>query len=180
MQVGGVTTSETGTPVAAGYVVSDEPLEPASFPPAKPSKALLGLLVLNVATTGLVAFKVLTAPPAQAATAQAAPAAPMSAEVTGPVIALDPFVVSLDEPSTSRYLELTLEIELRSHGGDAFTRSKQRVRDTVLSYLSGLHLEDTLGAEARDEIRQDLMAKLGELVGQDRIRRMFFQDFVVQ
>lgn len=143
------------------------------------SKAMLGLLVVNLAVTGFVAFKVLTAHPAEAATSKHKEEAP-TAEVTGPVVALDPFVVNLDEPGTSRYLKITLELELMPHGEEVINKSKQLIRDTILSHLSGLHVKDTLGAEAKDKIRTDLMAKLGKLLGAEKVRRMFFVDFVVQ
>jgi flagellar protein FliL len=164
--------------------MSDEPpplnkaVEPAA---AKTSKAVLGLLVLNLAATGFVVFKTLTTQPAEAAPAgaHAAETTP-SSEVTGPVVALDPFIVNLDEPGISRYLKITLEVELMPHGEESLVKSKQLVRDTILSHLSGLHLKDTLGAEAKDRIRQDLTTKLAKLLGADKIRRMFFQEFVVQ
>jgi flagellar FliL protein len=161
--------------------MSDEPLvKQAASPPAKTSKAILGLLVLNLAATGFGVFKLLTTEPAQAAPAHPVVAAGSSSEVTGPVVALDPFLVNLDEPGTSRYLKITLEMELFPHGDEALTKSKQLVRDTILSHLSGLKLKDTLGAEAKDKIRNDLTSKLTKLIGPDKIRRMFFQDFVVQ
>lgn len=142
-------------------------------------KAMLGLLVLNLAATGFVAFKLLTAHPAAAAPAHHKEEGE-SAEVTGPVVALDPFVVNLDEPGTSRYLKVTLEVEVAGKGEEVLTKSKQLVRDTILSYLSGLHIKDTLGAEAKDKIRTDLMAKVTKLLGPDKVKRMFFVDFVVQ
>jgi flagellar protein FliL len=162
--------------------MSDEaPPPPAAAPPvAKSSKAVLGLLLLNLGVTGFVAFKVLTAHPVAAATAEhGAPAAPTS-EVTGPVVALDPFVVNLDEPGTSRYLKVTLQLELAPKAEEVLARSKQVVRDTILSHLSGLHLKDTLGAGAKDKLRGELLAKVNKLIGPDKARRMFFQDFVVQ
>ena len=142
---------------------------------------MLGLLVLNLLATGFVAFKVLTVEPAAAATGEhhAAVELPTS-EVTGPVIALDPFVVNLDEPGTSRYLKITLELEVMPHGEEAITKSKQLVRDMILSHLSGLHLKDTLGSEAKDHIRTDVMAKLEKMLGANKIRRLFFSEFVVQ
>lgn len=165
--------------------MSDEEAPPtdapaAAGPPgAKPSKAVMGLLVLNLAITGFVAFKVLTAHPAAAA--PAGHAAPEHAkEEVGPIVALDPFVVNLDEPGTSRYLKCTLQIEVAPKTEDALAKNKEVIRDAVLSYLSGLHLKDTLGAEAKDKIRSDLLARLTKLLGPDKVRRMFFQDFVVQ
>lgn len=144
-------------------------------------KAMLGLLVLNLAISGFVAFKVLTAHPAEAATGHHKKEdAGEGAEVTGPVVALDPFVVNLDEPGTSRYLKVTFEVEVPAKGEEVINKSKQLIRDTILGYLSGLHVKDTLGAEAKDKIRTDLMAKLTKLLGAEKIKRMFFVDFVVQ
>ena len=165
--------------------MSDEepaPLTKATEPAARTSKAVLGLLLLNLGATGFVVFKLLTAPPAEAAAPHgvAAAAAAPGPEVTGPVVALEPFVVNLDEPGTSRYLKVTLELELMPEGEQVLIRSKQLVRDTILSHLSGLHVKDTLGAEAKDKIRNDLMSKVVKLLGPEKVRRMFFQDFVVQ
>jgi flagellar FliL protein len=172
--------------VAAERVMSDEPApvpltnsaEPAA---AKSSKAVLGLLVLNLGATCFVVFKLLTAHPAEAAAPHPPTvAAGSSAEVTGPIVALDPFVVNLDEPGTSRYLKITLQLELLPEAELVITKSKELIRDAILSYLSGLHVKDTLGADAKDKIRQDLMAKVSKLLGPEKVRRMFFQDFVVQ
>ena len=171
--------------VAPGVAMSDEaaPLKPADAPPApKSSKAVLGLLVLNLGASGFAVFKLLTAHPAQAA----APAVAhhvvevSSTEITGPVVELPPFVVNLDEPGTSRYLKITLQLELFPGADHTLDKSKQLLRDTILSHLSGLRIKDTLGAEAKERIRTDLMAKISKMLGNDKVRRMFFQDFVVQ
>jgi flagellar FliL protein len=154
--------------------------KPALPPAAKPSKGVLGLLVLNLGGTGFVAFKLLTAQPAEAAPPHPA-AAESGSTVTGPVVALDPFVVNLDEPGTSRYLKVTLEMEMIPAEGEILvTKSKQLIRDAILSHLSGLHVKDTLGAEAKEKIRGDLLAKVTKLLGPEKVRRLFFQDFVVQ
>jgi len=165
--------------------MSDEaaPLKPAEATPApRSSKAVLGLLVLNLGASGFAVFKLLTAHPAQAA---APPVAHhvvevSSTEITGPVVELPAFVVNLDEPGTSRYLKITLQLELFPGADHALEKSKQLLRDTILSHLSGLHIKDTLGAEAKERIRTDLMAKINKMIGNDKVRRMFFQDFVVQ
>ncbi len=164
--------------------MSDEPppLTKAATPPAKSSKAMLGLLLLNLGGTGFMVFKLLTAHPPDAAAPGHAVAGTSSIEISGPVVPLDPFVVNLDEPGTSRYLKVTLQIELLPTPDveQVLVRSKQLIRDTILSHLSGLHLKDTLGADAKEKLRQDLMAKIVKLVGPDKVRRLFFQDFVVQ
>ncbi|HEY4243372.1 MAG TPA: flagellar basal body-associated FliL family protein [Kofleriaceae bacterium] len=163
--------------------MSEEPApKPADSgaPKAKGSKAVVGLLLLNLGATGFVTFKTVTAAPAATIHEEAKVKAPETQAVSGPVVALDPFVVNLDEPGISRYLKITLQVELLPDADHDFDKSKQLVRDAILSHLSGLHLKDTLGVEAKDKLRADLTAKLQALLGPDKVRRIFFQEFVVQ
>jgi flagellar basal body-associated protein FliL len=163
--------------------MSEEPVKPAATTPAagKPSKLVLALLVLNLGATGFSTFKIVTAD-AHAASAPHAPAheAKSTNEVTGPVVALDPFVVNLDEQQ-SRYLKITLQLELMKKDAETLIeKNKQVIRDAMLSHLSGLKLADTLGAAAKDKLRADLLKKTEEIVGEQHVRRIFFQEFVVQ
>lgn len=154
-----------------------KPPEPAG---AKPSKIVLILLVLNLGASGFATFKLATAGAAPAHEA-AHDAAPVGAEITGPVVPMDPFVVNLDEPGQSRYVKVTLQLELTSKEVEAsLEKSKQVVRDMILSHLSGLKLADTSGAAAKDKLRADLIKKLDDILGPGKVRRMFFQEFVVQ
>ncbi len=165
--------------------MSDEPAVPADAKPAKPagpktSKALLALMVLNLGGTGFMTFKILTAAPAAAAAATKEAEAPV-AVVTGPVTSFTPFVVNLDEPGTARYLKVTLQLELAdAEANELFEKSKDIVRDAVLSYLSGLHVKDTLGTEAKDKLRVEIMSRAEKVLGAKKVRRVFFQEFVVQ
>ena len=153
-----------------------KPAAPAAPAPARGGKALVLLLVLNIGATGFIAFKVVTAHPAEAAPAPAAPAE----AVAGPMVALDPFVVNLDEPGTARYLRVTLQLELFPDAEPTLEKNKHLVRDAILGYLSGLHVKDTLGTEAKDHIRTDVLARLAKLVGPTTVHGVFFQEFVVQ
>jgi flagellar FliL protein len=160
------------------------PPEPAKAkaPKAPTSPIVLGLLVLNLAGTGFGVFKVMTASPAAAATAAAEKHEEKpTKEITGPVVALDPFVVNLNEQGNARYLKMTAQLELVTEKDtETIEKSKQVIRDEVLSYLSGLTVKDTLGTTAKDAIREALMKKLEAIVGEHKIRRMFFQEFMVQ
>src|SRR5690606_17164917 len=121
-------------------------------------KVVVALLVLNLGTSGFSTFKLATEKPATAPAPEAA--APSTSEVTGPVIALDPFVVNLDEPGQSRYLKVTLQLELvRPDAETVIEKNKQVIRDAILSHLSGLKLADTLGTAAKDKLRVDLLDK---------------------
>lgn len=161
--------------------MSDE--APKTEEPKKPGppKALMALLVLNLGVSGFGTFKIATAPAHAAAPAQAHTPPPVTNEVVGPIMAFDPFVVNLDETGTSRYLKLTLQFELIAQEAEAtINKNKQLIRDSVLSYVSSLKLADTLGSVAKDKLRTEIMRRIEEIVGPNKVRRMFFQDFVVQ
>jgi len=99
----------------------------------------------------------------------------------GPSAPLDSFVVNLNEPGTSRYLKATFEVELAdAHAIEALERDKKSIRDEVLRYLSGLTVADTLGAENKDKIRAAIVARIDKELGQGRVKRVFFNEFVVQ
>lgn len=166
--------------------MSDAPAEPKKeekAPKAKGggSKLIPLLVVMNLGATGFTAFKVMTAQPAHAEPPPPEHPKPISNEVVGPVIAMDPFVVNLDEPGTSRYLKLTIQLELISAESEAvITKNKQLIRDAILSHLSGLKHADTLGAAAKEKLRDAIMERITKIVGPNHARRMFFQEFVVQ
>ena len=164
--------------------MSDEPVKSADPAPAgaKTSKAVLALLVLNLGASGFATFKLVTATPAAAAAVheEKKPETSKTA-VTGPVVSRAPFVGNLAAPGQSRYLMVTMLFELSAQDGEALLeKNKQVIRDAILSHLSGLKLADTLGAAAKDKLRADVMKKVEEIVGENKVRRMFFQEFVVQ
>ncbi len=153
--------------------------EAASPPASKPPKILVALLGVNLALTGLVTFKTMTASPAAAQAAHGP--APVGREVTGPVVGLDPFVVNLDEPGSARYLKITVQAELANAAAvRVFEKSKQLIRDQMLRYLSGLKVADTLGPENKDTIRSALEGAVADVIGEARVHRMIFAEFVVQ
>jgi flagellar FliL protein len=148
-------------------------------PKAKTSKVVLLLLMLNLGGTGFGVFKVMTASAHEAHVEK--PEEPKTQEVTGPIVPLDPFITNLDEQGTARYLKVTLQLELVNHEAEeTLVKSKQVIRDVILSHLSGLKLKDTLGTEGKDSLRKAIMAKMEPIVGTGKIRRIFFQEFVVQ
>ena len=140
---------------------------------------MLALLVLNLGATGFGVFTLMTRH-AEAAK-EIIVEKPKTLEVTGPVVSLDPFVVNLDEPGSARYLKISLEVEVITPEAELdITKSKQVIRDAILSHLSGLKLKDTLGATAKDTLRTALLEKVEAVIGPGKVRRMFFQEFVVQ
>jgi flagellar FliL protein len=167
--------------------MSDEPAadQPDDAPRApRPPKVVLGLLGVNLLLSVGILIKLLGSP-AHVAAAHASPHAKegehRTKEVVGPMTTLDAFVVNLDEPGTPRYLKVQLQLEMKDGAAvRALEKNKTLVRDAVLGYLSGLTLEKTLGAGNKDQIRTELAVAIAEIIGDERVLRVVFAEFVVQ
>ncbi|HWM87056.1 MAG TPA: flagellar basal body-associated FliL family protein [Kofleriaceae bacterium] len=169
--------------------MSDQPEgqpKPASGPKQKGSKLVVLLLLVNLGGTGFVAYQgVQMAGAAHAAT----PAAQADAEEeaakkkneVGPVTALEPFIVNLNEPDATRYLKATFELEVtESDVIGQLEKLKRPVRDEVLRYLSSLSVAETQGEAGKAKIQQEVVTRIDRQLGGNRVRRLFFVEFMVQ
>ena len=143
---------------------------------SKPSKMPMMLALVNLLATGGVGFLVFSS-----AGAGAEAADPVDPDVPPIVIPLEPFVVNLNEPTSSRYLKATLEIEV--HGEkrqETFEIKKRAIRSDVLRYLSGLAIDKTVGEENKVTIRDELTARVEAIMGEDSLAGLYLTEFVVQ
>ena len=158
--------------------------------PPKPSKLGGILTIVNLAVTGLIAFKVMTFKPVAPApvTAAAAPVVDedFDPDAPGPIQQFEePFVVNLNEPRGGRFLKMKVAFEL-SHPKyvEEFEKAQRLVRDEMLRYLSSLTVAETMGEEAKMDIQKSIVARvdniLGGREGRPRVQRVYFEEFVVQ
>ena len=142
----------------------------------KPSKLPLLFGLLNLLATGGVGALVFT-------TAGSGAAQEEAVDTSEPPIPIEmqPFVVNLNEPKSSRYLKVTIELEV--HGEErqaAFETKKRAIRSELLRYLSNLTVEDTMGADKKKAINEALLAQVEEHLGKDTIAGLYLTEFVVQ
>ena len=158
-----------------------KPEEQGPPPTSKVPLIILILVVLNLGATGFVTY--MTMNPLPPPVPEEPPPGPAEdpLAVWGPTVDLDTFVVNLNEPTSSRYLRARIQVELADDkASERFDRLRPVLRNELLSYLSNLTVEQTLGSQAKEAIRTDLMARITEKVGEDQVRRLFFSEFVVQ
>jgi flagellar basal body-associated protein FliL len=134
------------------------------------------LIVLNLGGTGFVAFKVLKP---QHVVVEPAPPAPK--DEGGIVAPLEPFVVNLNETGSSRYLKASFEVEVAGKpAAEELEHQKRAVRDDILRYLSGLTVQDTQGEANKAKIQEAVIARIEKQLGNAKVKRLFFTEFVVQ
>ncbi|MDH4238473.1 MAG: flagellar basal body-associated FliL family protein [Phycisphaerae bacterium] len=100
----------------------------------------------------------------------------------------EPVVANLDEPSVTRYVRLTLIMEIDAQvdkkKGTAFIGEKKHLLTNWLTiYLAGLSLEDIRGEKNLKRIQSEIVDAFNEKLFPDakpQIKRVLFKEFAIQ
>ncbi|MCA9564100.1 MAG: flagellar basal body-associated FliL family protein [Myxococcales bacterium] len=163
------------------------PEAPESAPAKGGSKLVPILLVLTLAVNGLLAFIYVTDDGPSSVAAAEEPedeeetADDEMSEQPGPIITLDPFVVNLSEPQGTRYLRVTLGMEIRSEETRAEVEARIPVlRDRFISHLAAQQSEVIQSVTEKDRLRSELLAMARDVVSQRSIVGLYFTEFIIQ
>lgn len=101
--------------------------------------------------------------------------------VIGEIFSLDPFVVNLSDPKARRYLKLKIEIELDSPAGkERATKATPKLRDAVIMMLTSLTFEEVMSPEGKFRIRDELLESFTQILKPEKVKNIYFTEFVVQ
>ena len=94
---------------------------------------------------------------------------------------LDPFIVNLADVPESRYLKLTVKLELDRPeiAAELSTRIPQ-VRDTILILLSSKDTAGLRNPQGKFQLRDELTQRVNALLPKSGVRSAYFTEFVVQ
>lgn len=170
--------------------MADEAPAPAADAPAKPSGGgpniiLVGLTVVNL-VIGVLTFLRVRKLPTEIPRQTVAPAGDGTAaaaeepEKPGPVVALDPMIVNLNEPGKPRYLKASFEIEVRDADiAKLVEEQKRNVRDEVFRYLSSMSIADTVGEQNKAKLQAEIKTRLDKILS-GGVKHIYFLDFMIQ
>jgi flagellar FliL protein len=99
----------------------------------------------------------------------------------GHIISLEPFTVNLDEGAGSRYLRVKINLELeRESLEEEITARMPVIRDVILLLLSGLTYDEIRGPDAKQALKIDIQERIDGIMQANVVRRILFEDFLVQ
>jgi flagellar FliL protein len=105
----------------------------------------------------------------------------VQAAALGPLYSLDTFIVNLADAGRSRYLRVTMDLELaESTAAGELAERLPQVRDSILMILPSKQFEDVASMEGKMALRDEIMAKLNTLFAKNVVTNIFFTEFVVQ
>lgn len=99
----------------------------------------------------------------------------------GALFSLDTFIVNLADQERSRYLRVTMDLELEAAAdvGKLNERLPQ-IRDRILMILPSKRFADIASMEGKTALRDEIINKINGLFPENVITNIFFTEFVVQ
>lgn len=152
--------------------------------PKKKSKKmlsiLLGVTIILLGVGGFFAYKKFMILPALPE--KTSPANPEELpETVGEIVTLDPFVVNLADPKGNRYLKMKISLELETkEAADRATKATPKLRDIVIMMLTSLAFEEVMTPEGKLRIRDELLERFSRVIRPDKVKNIYFSEFVVQ
>ena len=151
---------------------------------AKPKKKgmlfiIIGVLVVVMGGGGFFAYKKFMAPKPEVSAEEQVKKEPVEKE--GEMFALEPFLVNLSDPKGKRYLKVTITMELPSPEAKAKAEKMvPKMRDMVIMILTSLSFEEVMTPEGKIRVREELFERFNLVLRPERVKEIFFTDFVVQ
>jgi len=103
------------------------------------------------------------------------------AAAPGPLFSLETFIVNLADQERSRYLRVTMDLELaKSTDAAAVNDRLSQVRDSILMILPSRQFGEIASMEGKIALRDEIIARLNSLFNKKVITNIFFTEFVVQ
>jgi flagellar FliL protein len=104
-------------------------------------------------------------------------------ETVKEICPLDSFIVNLMDKATvtKRYLKVTMSLEVRGPEIKLkIDRDKTQLRDTIILLLSSQGFQDISTVEGKLGLKQEILSRVNQILGQGAVTRVYFTEFVVQ
>ncbi len=99
----------------------------------------------------------------------------------GSIVNLEPFIVNLQDNSGTRYLKLTINLELGPDSNSAeLTAQTPQIRDSLIILLSSKSYADIGTVEGKYQMRDEIVARVNQYLTKGKVKTAYFTDFVIQ
>lgn len=98
----------------------------------------------------------------------------------GSMFSLEPFIVNLQDNSGTRYLKLTINLELSSASTSELVSQAARIRDSLIILLSSKSYSDIGTVEGKYQMRDEIIARVNQFLTKSKVKTAYFTEFVIQ
>jgi len=102
-------------------------------------------------------------------------------EAAAPILPLETFIANLADEGGSRYLKATFQIEFLGSSVPAeITPRLPKIRDLLHTLLSSKTFDDVRTPEGKQQLREEIIARVNQVVERDVVKAVYFTEFIVQ
>ncbi len=103
------------------------------------------------------------------------------AEIPAPILPLETFIANLSDEGGSRYLKATFQIEFQGTAvPPEVTPRLPKIRDLLLTLLSSKSFDDVRTPEGKQQLREEIIARVNQVIERDVVKAVYFTEFIVQ
>jgi flagellar FliL protein len=96
-------------------------------------------------------------------------------------VSLPSLTVNLADPSGARYLKIGMDVEVNApEASQEIDNQSARVRDAIILLLSSKTIQDLSTAEGKILLKTEVAARLNQILGSQRVVRIYFTEFVIR
>lgn len=107
--------------------------------------------------------------------------APSNKTDIGEIFKLSPLIINLNEENGRHYLKTTIVLELDEKRWAEKVQSRMSVfTDAVILIVSEKRLEDMKANDFKERLKEELLKRFNEHLGQSGVRRIYFDEFLFQ
>ena len=100
---------------------------------------------------------------------------------SGSIFKLEPFIVNLQDNSGTRYLKLTVNLEVSSNTPASELESKSgQIRDSLIILLSSKSYADVGTVEGKYQLRDEILQRVNQYLAHGKVKTAYFTEFVIQ
>ncbi len=98
-----------------------------------------------------------------------------------PILPLETFIANLADEGGSRYLKATFQIEfLGATVPPDVNGHLPQIRDLLLTLLSSKTFDEVRTAEGKQQLREEIIARVNQVLDRDIVKAVYFTEFIVQ
>jgi len=101
--------------------------------------------------------------------------------VQGHIYTMDSLLVNLSDTDKLRYLKIRINLEsMEGKPNEEYDKRLPQLRDSILTLLSSKTQKDIVDSEGKRRIKEEITARMNQILTQFKIQTVYFTEFVIQ
>jgi len=97
------------------------------------------------------------------------------------IVALEPFIANLADDGGRRYLKATFQIDFgKAEVPPTMQARLPQVRDLLLTLFTSKTFDDVRTPEGKQQLREEIIARVNQVLDRDLAKAVYFTEFIVQ